>query len=89
MEGSTAEVTGGFTTFTLFRVFFAPRLNLALAKRFLGAALATVRFADLFRADLEGLRQRCRFSFSYRSSLLPLSHGRRLLDQNRTSIVAR
>jgi hypothetical protein len=49
-------VIGGFTTFTLFRTFFAPRLTLALAKRFLGIALATDRFAGLFRADLEGLR---------------------------------
>ena len=49
MTVSTAGVVGGFTTFTLFCVFFAPRLNLALAKRFLGAALATVRFADLPR----------------------------------------
>ena len=47
---------GGFTALTLFRAFFAPRLSLALAKRFLGAALATVRFAGLPRADLEGLR---------------------------------
>jgi hypothetical protein len=49
-------VIGGFTTFTLFRAFFAPRLTLALAKRFLGIALTVVRFAGLLRADLEGLR---------------------------------
>ena len=49
-------VLGGFTALTLFRAFFAPRLSLALAKRFLGMALATVRFAGLPRADLEGLR---------------------------------
>jgi hypothetical protein len=42
---------GGFTALTLFRAFFAPRLGLALAKRFLGAALATMRFAGLPRAD--------------------------------------
>jgi hypothetical protein len=53
---STAGVLGGFTALTLFRAFFAPRLSLALAKRFLGAALATMRFAGLPRADLEGLR---------------------------------
>ena len=49
-------VLGGFITRTFFRAFFAPRLSLALAKRFLGIALATVRFADLPCADLEGLR---------------------------------
>ena len=40
-----------FTALTIFRAFFAPRLSLALAKRFLGIALATVRFAGLPRAD--------------------------------------
>jgi hypothetical protein len=52
MTVSTAAVLGGFTALTLFRAFFAPRLSL----RFLGIALATVRFAGLPRADLEGLR---------------------------------
>jgi hypothetical protein len=49
-------VLGGFIALTLFRAFFAPRLSLALAERFLGIALATVRFAGLARAGLEGLR---------------------------------
>jgi hypothetical protein len=49
-------VLGGFTALTIFRAFFAPRLSLALAKCFLGIALAMVRFAGLPRADLEGLR---------------------------------
>jgi hypothetical protein len=54
--GSIAGVIGGFTTFTLFRAFFAPRLSLALAGRLRGVALATMRFAGLFDADLEDLR---------------------------------
>jgi hypothetical protein len=49
-------VLGGSATFTLFRAFFAPGLSLALAERFLGTALAILRFAALPRADLEGLR---------------------------------
>jgi hypothetical protein len=53
---STARVLGGFLAFTFFRAFFATSLSLALAKRFLGVALATVRFTALLRADLEGLR---------------------------------
>jgi hypothetical protein len=48
-------VLGGFITRTFFRAFFAPRLSLALAERLRGVALATVRFAGLFRAALEGL----------------------------------
>jgi hypothetical protein len=48
-------VVGGFITRTFFRAFFAPGLSLALAERFLGIALATVRLADLLRADLKGL----------------------------------
>jgi hypothetical protein len=56
VTGSIAGVIGGFTTFTLFRAFFAPRFTLALARCFLGAARVTVRFAGLFRADLEGFR---------------------------------
>ena len=53
---STTGVLGGFTALTFFRAFLAPRLSLALAKRLLGVALDTVRFAGLLRADLEGLR---------------------------------
>jgi hypothetical protein len=49
-------VLGGFITRTFFRAFFAPRLSLALAKRLLGVALATVRFAGRLRADVDGLR---------------------------------
>jgi hypothetical protein len=73
-------VLGGFITRTFFRAFFAPRLSLALAERLRGVALATVRFAGLFRAALEGLPalRRYRLSFSYCWSLLPLSHSRRL-----------
>jgi hypothetical protein len=56
VKGSTAEVTGGFSAFTFFRAFFAPRLSLASAGRFLGAVLAIFRFAVLTRADLGGLR---------------------------------
>jgi hypothetical protein len=52
---STTGVVSGFITRTFFRGFFAPRLSLA-AERLRGVALATVRFAGLFRADLEGLR---------------------------------
>jgi hypothetical protein len=53
---STVGVLGGFTTFTLFRAFFATGLRFALAIPLRGVALATVRFAVLFRADFEGLR---------------------------------
>jgi hypothetical protein len=53
---STAGVLGGFTALTLLRAFFAPRLSLALAERSRGVALAAVRFAVPFPADLEGLR---------------------------------
>jgi hypothetical protein len=56
MTVSTAGVLGGFIALTLFRAFFAAGLPFALAKRFLGATLATMRFAGLARADLEGLR---------------------------------
>ena len=43
---STAAVLGGFTGLALFRATFftRARLGLALAKRFLGAGLATARF---------------------------------------------
>jgi len=54
--GSIAGEIGGFTTFVLFRDSFVPGLSLALAKLFLGLALATVRFAGLPRAGLEDLR---------------------------------
>lgn len=54
--GSIAGEIGGFTTFVLFRDFFAAGFSLALAKRFLGTALAILRFAGLPRADLGGLR---------------------------------
>ncbi len=60
----------GFNALTLFRAFFAPRLSLALAGRFLGAVLATVRVAGLPRADLEGLRALRRaivFAFRFRT----------------------
>ena len=40
--GAIAGEIGGFTTFVLFRDFFAAGLSLALAKLFLGLALATV-----------------------------------------------
>jgi hypothetical protein len=53
---STAGVLDGFLARTFFRAFFAPRFRLALARCFLGVARTTVRFAGLFRADLEGLR---------------------------------
>jgi hypothetical protein len=49
-------VLGGFLALTFFRAFFAPPLSLALAGRLRGVALAAIRFAGLFRADLEGLR---------------------------------
>jgi hypothetical protein len=69
--GSIAGEIGGFTTFVLFRAFFGPRFTLALASCFLGVARATVRFAGLFRADLEGLRALWRvidFAFRFRTA---------------------
>jgi hypothetical protein len=68
---STTGVLGGFTALTLFRAFFAPGLSLALAGRFLGTALAILRFAGLFRADLGGLRAVRRvtdFPFRFRTA---------------------
>jgi hypothetical protein len=66
---STVGVFGDLTALTLFRTFFAPPLSLALGKPFLGAALATVRFAGLFRADLEGLRALRRvIDFAFRTA---------------------
>jgi hypothetical protein len=68
---STAGVISGFTALTLFRAFFALDLSLALARRFLGAALAILRFAGLFRADLGGLRAVRRvtdFPFRFRTA---------------------
>ena len=56
MTVSTTGVVGGFTALTFFRAFFAPPLSFALAERLLAVALVTIRFAGLFRADLEGLR---------------------------------
>jgi hypothetical protein len=58
MAVSTAGLLGGFIGLIFFRpTFFAPaRLDLALAKRFLGIGLATVRFAAFPRADVAALR---------------------------------
>jgi hypothetical protein len=53
--GSIAGEIGGFTTFVLFRDFFAAGFSFALAKLFLGLAFAA-RFTGRFREDLEGLR---------------------------------
>ena len=55
--GSIAGEIGGFTTFVLFRDFFAAGFSFALAKLFLGLAFAA-RFTGRFREDLEGLRSR-------------------------------
>ena len=66
---STAGVLGGFTGLALFRATFftRPRLSLAPAKRFLGVGLATARFTDLPRTDLEALRVlRCVVAFRFR-----------------------
>jgi len=54
---STVEVLGGFTGLALFRAtFFATgRFGLALAKRFAGFDLATVRLAALPRVGLRVL----------------------------------
>jgi hypothetical protein len=49
-------VLGGFIALTFFRAFFATGLRFALALPLRGVAPATVRFAVLFRADFEGLR---------------------------------
>jgi hypothetical protein len=53
---STVGALGRFLALTFFRAFVAPRLSLAFAKALRGAGLAILRFAGLFRADLDGLR---------------------------------
>ena len=67
--GSIAGEIGGFTTFVLFRDFFAAGFSFALAKLFLGLAFATIRFTGLFRADLEDLRALRRVTdFAFRAA---------------------
>jgi hypothetical protein len=55
---STAGLLGGFIDLLFFRAtFFAlTSLGLALAERFLGVGLATVRFTAFARGDFEALR---------------------------------
>jgi len=63
------EGAGRFHRPALFGATFftRPRLSLAPAKRFLGVGLATARFTDLPRTDLEALRVlRCVVAFRFR-----------------------